>query len=370
MNYRLFLYALLSIMLVGCGEEQVVQQLGKYRCMKVDTTTALMSKDFAATIESEDEVYVYPLATGYVVQKFVEDGEYVKKGQIIMQLDARELKANVDAAASQVNTFQAELAKATLEVKKLKPLVDKGIISEYELESAITTERSYRERLDVAKSQLKTAEINYNYATIRAPQSGYISSIKQKVGELVMSGNVTPITKIAGTGTYRAYFTIPEDNLRVLAKTFETSDLRSLLEPMNKYLSFTLITADGDEFKNKGKLQLGSSIVESSTGTLRFRAVFHDEDNNLFSGSSGRVRVEYKEPEAILIPESASYEIQDKHMIYVLDDNNTVQTRSIEVERASGKQYIVYSGLEKGDVILLEGIGTLQSGTVIEPVFE
>jgi len=370
MNYKVLLYALLPVVLIGCGGKQTVQQLPKYKCMKIDTTTAQMSVDFAATIESTDEVYIYPLATGYVEKKLVEDGDYVKKDQILMMLDSRELKAEVDAAAAQVNTYEAELAKAILEVKKLTPLVEKGIISEYELETAKSTEKSYTERLEAAKSQLRSAEINYGYATIRAPQSGYISAIKQKIGELVMAGTSEPITKIAGTGAYRAYFTIPEDRLHSMAQMFDEYDVHDLLKPMNEHLTFKLIMANGTEFKNTGELQLGSSIVEASTGTLRFRAVFRDEQNNLFSGGSGRVRCEYEAKGAIVIPEAACYEIQDKHLVLVLGEGNKVETRSIEVEQAAGKQYFVTSGLQRGESILLEGIAVLQAGTVIEPVYE
>ena len=378
----LCLLALLVFALCSCGSTEAgkTSEVEKYKCMKADTSMARIVIDFASTIESVDVVDVYSMVTGYVTKKVAKDGQYVNKGDVILQLDTRELQASYDAAVSRIAAAKANLAAAKLEIIKLTPLVEKGIISELELKTAEAQYDSYNAELEASESSAQVSKVNLGYTTIKAPRSGFIGKINYHVGELVTAGGGIAITRLASAGKVEAKFTIPEKTILTMReyrlangkaeKTGKNFD-EDMLKYINDNFEIRLVLSNGKMFEKHGIVDTESNIVESGTGTIKHKAIFEDEDDMIFSGSSGRVRFIYSEHGVITVPKSACYELQDKMLLYVVNpDDNSVHACNVEVESAEDNMYVVYDGLKQGDIVLLEGLTHVQEGEKIEPIFE
>lgn len=252
---------------------------------------------------------------------------------------------------------------ALLEVKKLTPLVEKGIISEFELETKKGNLEAAEAALAQAEAAYEDARINLGYTSITAPTSGVLSRIEVRVGSLVGPSGNAPLTTISGDGDVYAYFSFDEKNLAPLRRARYNSGEHN---PAGKS-NIGLLLADGHEYSHKGKMESASGIIDRTTGSIQLKVVFPNPDNEILSGSSGVVRIPATYPGCITVPQNATYELQDKIMIFVVNQDNSVTRKIITVEGTSGKDYVVSSGLQRGDRIVIEGADKLKDGTVITP---
>ncbi len=353
-----------SLSFVSCkSKTEAVQAPPKYKTQVIDTTTAVVYSEYSAVLQSEAVVEIRPKVTGYLSKIAINEGQWVNKGALLFKIDDADFTQKVNSAKAGVQAAKANRDNALLEVKKLTPLVQKGIISPFELEARQGNLDAAEAALVQAEAALEDAKINLGYTSITAPTSGVLSRIEVRVGSLIGPSNTSPLTTISGDGDVYAYFSFDEKNLAPLRRARFNSGEHN---PTGKS-NIELILADGQQYGHKGKMESASGIIDRTTGSIQLKVVFPNPDNEILSGSSGVVKIPATYKGCITVPQSATYELQDKIMIYVVNSDNTVTRKIITIEGTSGKDYVVSSGLKPGDRIVIEGADKLKDGMSITP---
>ncbi|GGB84361.1 RND transporter [Flavobacterium suaedae] len=347
--------AMLALLLVSaCGkkEQQAPQAQGPmpFPVETVKRQDATIYQEYTANLEGQQNVEIRPKVTGFIEKIYVDEGQNVKKGQLLFRLETQTISQDAAAAKAAVNAAQVE-------VDRLKPLVERNIISNVQLETA-------KAKLAQAKASYSSIAANVGYGTIKSPVNGVVGSLPYREGSLVSTTSQQPLTTVSDSKIMRAYFTMNEKQLLDFTRNFEGQTLH---EKLKNTPEVTLLLVDGSEYEIKGKLTAVSGLVDPKTGTTEFRAEFPNPDGVLRSGSSGVVRLPIQKQEAILVPQNAVMDMQGKKLIYVVDKENKVATRVIETSNNTQKEYIVKSGLEPGEVIVTAGATKLKDGQQIAP---
>lgn len=347
--------SLIAILLIfsSCGkkeEQAAAQGPAPFAVQKIVTQDATVYQDFTANIEGQQNVEIRPKVNGFIQKIYVDEGQVVKKGQILFKLETQML--NQDASAS-----KAMVQAAQVEVNRLKPLVDRNIISSVQLETA-------KAKLAQAKSAYNSIAANIGYGTIYSPVNGVIGSLPFKEGSLVNPTSETPLTTVSDTKNVRAYFSMNEKQLLSFNKTFKGSTAAEKLKSTPKV---TLILVDNSEYDQKGDITTMNGLVNPSTGTTEFRADFKNPQGLLRSGSSGIIRLPILQKDVILVPQKAVFEVQGKQIVYAVGQGNKVKSRIIETNGTSELNYIVTNGLTTDDVIVVEGASKLKDDVEIIP---
>ena len=306
------------------------------------------------------------MVDGYLESIYVQEGATVRKGQLLFSIKNPLYDQGVITANAAIKIAIADVNTARMNVEKVRPLVEKDIVSRYELESANFSLQSKEAALAQAKATLANANTNLGYTTLRSPQNGIIGSIPYKIGALVSSTSASALTTLANTGNVFAYFSWNEKQLLSFMSSIPGSTIQ---EKLNHMPPVTLLLADGTEYQEKGKLETASGLISTQTGTASFKAIFPNPKGIIHSGASGVVRLNQTLDTALLVPQSASYEMQDKRFVYTLTADNRVMSRSIVSKPTNDGQFlIVTSGLKNGDKIVLNGTN-LKDSTFIIPKF-
>ena len=338
----------LSLGSCGGGKGQNEQKSpDKYKVETVSRADVTVFTLFPVQIQSENDIEIYPRATGYIRKIYVKEGDNVKKGSPILQIEDAEYLQTVNAT-------KATCDNARLEVVKLQPLVEKGIISPLQLQTA-------QSNAEAALAAYENAKINLGYTLITSPVSGVIGRISLREGSLLTAGIATPITTVASTGDVFAYFSFDE---KLLLQSADSS--RATLKQMvEKLPSVDLVLANGQIYAHKGRIELGSSLIDPTTGSLLMKGVFPNPEAVLHSGGTGTLRIPSVYNNAIVIPQRATYDIQDKKMTFTVDAENVVHATNIKVANNTSDSFIIESGLSEGDRIVLDGVGKIKDGDVI-----
>jgi len=351
--FKVIVIVINILLFAGCSWKKAPigpTSLPKFKVEAIRRADATIYTLFPVQIQSQNAIEIYPRATGYIRKIYVQEGDNVKKGSPILKID--------DADYLQtVNATKAAFDNAELEVRKLQPLVDKGIISPFQLQTAQSNVQS-------AQAAYENAKINLGYTLITSPVSGVIGRISLREGSLITGGISTLITTVASVDNVFAYFSFDEK----LLLQFADSAHRTLKEKITKLPPTELILANGQIYEHKGKIELGSSLVDPSTGSLQMKGVFPNPEALLRSGSTGAIRIPTLYKNTIIVPQKATFDIQDKKMIFTVDSTNTVHTTNIKVSNNTSDSFIIDSGLNVGDRIVLDGVGKIKDGDKIEPL--
>ena len=354
MKNRSFLGAIAALLIVSaCGKkEEQAPQMGPapFPVQTVVKQDAIVYEEYTANLEGQQNVEIRPKVNGFIQKIYVDEGQEVRKGQLLFKLETQTL--NQDAAAAKANVTAAQV-----EVDRLKPLVDRKIISNVQLETA-------KAKLAQAKAAYSSVAANVNYGTIVSPVDGVIGSLPYKEGALVSSTTEQPLTTVSDTRRVRAYFSMNEKQMLNFTRTFKGA---SLQDKLKNTPAVSLLLVDGSEYEEKGRLETVNGLVNPTTGTTQFRAEFPNPQSILRSGSSGVVRLPIENKSAILVPQNAVMDMQGKQMVYVVGKDNTVKSRILTITTTSGTDFIVAEGLEEGEVIVVEGASKLKDGMAILP---
>ena len=319
----------------------------KYKVEVISRTDVTVYTLFPVQIQSENEIEIYPRATGYIQKIYVKEGDNVKKESPILKInDADYLQT--------VNSTKAAYDNALLEITKLQPLVEKDIISPFQLQTA-------QSNAQAAQAAYENAKINLGYTLITSPVSGVVGRISLREGSLLTAGIATPITTVASEGNVFAYFAFDEK----LLLQFADSTRMSLKQKVAMLPPVELVLATGQIYEYRGKIELGSSLVDPTTGSLQMKGVFPNPDALLSSGSTGTIRIPNFYKDVIVAPQKATYDIQDKKMIFTVDTDNIVHATNIKVANNTSDSFIIDSGLNEGDRIVMDGVGKIKDGEKI-----
>ena len=367
-SLMMLLAVIITVMTTSCGPEQIkpVQQASKYNAVKLDTTSANTFIDFAAEIQGDVVVEIRPRVQGYVDRIAVEEGSKVKKGELLFKIDSRELQQSYNAASAYVDAVNAQVDNAKLEIQKLEPLVQKGIISDYELQNARSNFQAAKANLVSAVSQRNNAKINLSFASITSPVDGSIGRIVIREGTLVSPTSPDPLTTVSADKNMAAYFSFDEKYIMNMIDQYQSTE--SLKQIFDKIPHVNLILSNGKMYPLEGKLELASGLVDITTGSVQVKANFANENGVLRSGSSGVVRLNSPKSGIFLVPQKATYEMQDRKMVYMIDDSSKVVSKTITIEGETNEFYVVSEGLSIGDVVLVDGIDYVKDGDLVEPI--
>ena len=360
--------AILCFTSCGGNQQQQTQQAPapQIATMTVGYTTSDLENAYPVTIKGRTDIDIRPQVTGFITKVHVDEGQQVKKGQILFTLDQVQYQAAVDAAEAAIRVAESAVGTAKLTEANKRKLFDKNIISEYEWQMADNNLKSAQAQLASAQAQLTSARKNLAYTQVTSPSDGVIGAIPNREGSLASPSSAQPLTTVSDNSEVYAYFSLNEKDILDLTKDGSVS----LNSSVDKMPEVTLRPANGQTYPYKGKVATVSGVIGSSTGSASVRALFDNKNGMLRSGSTGQVLIPIHSDSALVIPQKATYELQDRRFVFVVTDSNTVKAVPITVFPVTdGKTFVVTSGIQPGDKIAIEGVGTkLKDGMTISPV--
>lgn len=363
---RLAVFMVAMAILSSCGGGQSGMKLGddEFTVVTVQSTASQQSTSYPATIKGIQDIEVRPQVSGFIVKLCVDEGATVRKGQALFQIDPTQYAASERQASAAVEMAKSNVNTLTLNEQQKKNLYDKKIISDFEYQSAADQLLSAKASLAQAQAQLTSARQNLGFCTVTSPSDGVVGTFPYRIGSLVSPSVAQPLTTVSEIGTMYVYFSMTEKQLLEMTKAGGT-----LKEQLEKMPAVELQLADGTTYNENGRIDAVSGVIEQSTGSVSMRAVFPNTNNILRSGGTGNVVFPYTMNDVIVIPQTATQEIQDKKFVYVVGEDNKVKHTEIVVSPLdNGKQYIVTSGLKPGDKIVIEGVQILKDGQQIKPI--
>ncbi|STO18481.1 Multidrug resistance protein MdtE precursor [Flavobacterium hibernum] len=326
-----------------------------------NTTT---DAEYPASIQGTVDVEIRPQVSGNLERVFVDEGAYVSKGQTLFKINERPFREQLNNALANLHAAEAALINAQLEVDKLTPLVQNKVVSDYQLKTAKASQKIAAANIEQAKAMVGSAKINLGYTTVTAPVSGYIGRLPKKQGSLVSATDVEPLTNLSDVHEVYAYFSLGETDFINFKAQYAGN---SLGDKLKKLPPVTLILADNNAYAQTGKIDMVDGQFDKTTGAITLRATFPNTGGTLRSGNTGKIRLGLQHDDAVLVPQSATVEMQDKVFVFTVNKENKVAKMPITVIGKSGTNYLIKDGVKSGDQIVLSGIDKLQEGQVIQP---
>ncbi len=353
----------------GCGPSQAGGGYGampppQLPVVAVTTSPVTTYKEFTASLEGQVNVDVRPQVAGYLEKIFVDEGAYVTKGQLLFKINDHVYTQQLASAQSSLLAAQANMLKAQIEVDRLTPLVQNNVIADVQLKTAKSEFEAAKASAEQAKAIVANAQINVGYTSITAPANGYIGKIPYKAGSLVGSGEVLPLTVLSDVSQMYAYFAMSEPDYIAFKNQFEGNTIE---EKLRNTPPVELVLADNTVFGQKGKIGLVEGQFDKTTGAISFRATFSNPGGILRTGNTGKIRIPKLFSQALMVPQNATFEIQDKVFVFLLQDSNKVVSKPFTFLGKTANYYMVDKGLQAGDKIVYSGVGTLKDGMVIVP---
>mgnify|MGYP003574986430 CR=1 FL=1 len=349
----------------GAPGGAAANEVKDYPVITIAARSTILFTDYPATIQGQQNIEIRPKIDGYVERIYVDEGATVRKGQPLFQISAPQYEQEVRTAEANIKIAQADVNAAKMQVEKVRPLVEKNIISQYELQSAQYNLQSRQAALAQARARLANARTNLGYTRIVSPVNGVVGTIPHKIGSLVSSTTPEPLTTVSNIGNIYAYFSINEKQALEFSTTVKGNTVEQRLASIPPV---SLVLPNGSLFPHKGRIETASGLINTETGSISVRATFPNPGNIIRSGSSGVVRIPRHVDSAIIIPQKATYEIQGKRFVYVVESTGTVRSAEIKImESGNGQYFVVTEGLNPGESIVLEGVATLREGAAIKP---
>ena len=363
---KIALCMLSALLLTACGSKssQMPEANKDFAVITVQTTSADLQTSYPATIKGKQDIEIRPKVSGYLTKLLVDEGATVTKGQPLFLIDSETYQAAVKSAEAQVRVIKANIASQELTVQNKKSLFEQHIISDYDMQMAKNTLESLKAQLSQAEAQLMSARDNLRWCTVSSPTNGVVGSIPYRVGSLVSASNAQPLTTVSNIEEMYVYFSMTEKQLLTL-----TREQGGLHTAITKMPAVTLKLADGTDFGSTGTVSTVSGVIDQNTGAVQMRATFKNTGHVLRSGGTGSILIPTHADNAIIIPQKATFDIQNKHFVYVVGAGNKVQSREIEVlTQHDGQNYVVTSGLKVGERVVVDGVNQLKNEMVINPI--
>lgn len=363
---KIALWVLTAVMLTSCGSKsnKMGEASNDFAVETIQTTTADLKTSYPATIKGMQDIEIRPKVSGYLVKLLVDEGATVRKGQPLFLIDSEQYRATVKAAKAQIRVCRANIATQKLTVDNKRMLFKQNIISSYDLKMAENTLASYEAQLAAAEAQLQSAQDNLRWCTVTSPADGVVGSIPYRVGSLVSGQSAEALTTVSNISKMYVYFSMTEKQL--LALTREAGGVNAAIKKMP---AVSLVLSDGTTYSQSGTISTVSGVIDPSTGSVQMRATFDNAQHILRSGGTGSILIPTHASDAIMVPQSATFDVQDKKFVYVVNADKTVATREITVlPQNNGQTYVVASGLRAGERIVVNGVNQLKNGQKINPI--
>ena len=345
---------------VSCGQAPTAMGPAEYAVMTIATTDREIPINYSATIRGRQDIAIYPQVSGTIFELCVNEGQTVSKGQPLFIIDQVPYKAALQTAEANVAAAKAGVATAQLTYDSKKELYAKNVVSQYDLLTAENTLLTAKAQLAQAEAQRVNAANNLSYTVVKAPANGVVGTLPYRVGALVSASIPQPLTTVSDNSDVYVYFSMTENQLLNLTRQYG-----SIANTLKHMPDVRLVLNDGSVYDRTGRIESISGVIDTSTGSVQLRAVFPNADGLLHSGGAGSVIVPNIHKDCVVVPQVATFELQNKVYVYKVEDGKATSSM-IDVEKINnGREYIVKSGLTPGDVIVAEGVGLLREGTPI-----
>ncbi len=328
------------------------------------TGTDTTYQEYPASIEGAVNVEIRPQVSGALERVFVDEGALVNAGQPLFKINDQPYRAALNNADASLHAAQASMLNTQIEIDKLTPLVQNKVVSDYQLKTAKAAYQVAKSNMEQAKANVATARINLGYTTIKAPVRGYIGRLIKKQGSLVAPADAEALTLLSDVHNVHVYFSLSEKDFVGFKQQYAGETLNDKLKrlpPVN------LLLADNSQYSSSGKIDMIDGQFDKTTGAITVRASFPNTQGLLRSGNTGKIRLSLQHRDALIVPQSATLELQDKVFVFALADSNKVKKQPITIIGKSGTNYLVKDGIKAGDQIVLSGFDHLQDGQVIHP---
>ncbi|WP_183560536.1 efflux RND transporter periplasmic adaptor subunit [Mucilaginibacter sp. SP1R1] len=363
------IYGLLAqaIIFSGCSSGGPQTPPAAVPAVPVSTVSAhdeIVYTEYPAKIEGLTDVEIRTQVSGILEKIFINEGAYVEKGTQLFQIDTRPYREAYNDAEGDLLAAKANVASAKIEVEKLTPLVLNKVVSAYQLKTAQAVYDAAVAKETQAKARAGNAKITLSFATITAPVSGFIGRIAKKTGSLLSPTDAQPMTYLSDNREVHAYFSIGEADF-VTFKDGLTGT--SINEKLRNAPKVTMLLAGRNQYAPSGTLDMVDAAFDKNTGAITLRATFANKEGLLRSGNSGRIKLGLKQSGVIGIPQSATFEMQDKTFAFIVDQNSIVHQVALTITGSTEKDYYISGGLKSGDRLVLKGLESLKDGIVVKP---
>lgn len=360
----------LSSLIASCssgGQQQGLgQQAPQIAVQTLSLGSSVLDHAYPATIKGKTDIEIRPQISGFITKVHVDEGQRVSKGQTLFTIDQVQYQAAVDQAQAALAAAKTIVQTATLTAENKQRLFDKNIISEYENQLAKNDLATAKASMTQAQAALTNAQKNLSYTVVKAPSDGVVGTIPNREGSLASPSMVPALTTVSDNSEVYAYFSLTERDLLDMTD----NGAATLQERIAAMPDVQLRLSDGSIYPLSGKVATVSGVIDNSTGSASVRALFKNNNGMLRSGSTGQILLPVTQDSVIIIPQKATFELQDRRFVYTVTDSNTIVSRPILVDALSdGKTFVVKSGLNQGERIAVEGVGvSLRDGMTITPV--
>lgn len=364
MKSRIVLFAFCLTLLSSCGKKGF-DMGGAPECavQTLQPATVNLTSSYPATIKGKQDVEIRPQVSGFITKVCVDEGSMVRKGQVLFIIDPTQYEAAARSAKAAVATAEAAVSTQQITVDNKRALNKKNIISDYDLAMAENSLASAKAQLASAKAQLISAEQNLGFTNVKSPSDGIVNDIPYRLGSLVSPSIATPLTIVSDITEMYVYASLTEKELLELVRKDGSQSAA-----VETYPEVQLQLSDGSTYDQKGKIETISGVINANTGAVSIRATFPNSNHLLRSGGMGNLIIPYHMENALVVPQKATTEIQDKKFVFLQQPDNKVKMNEITILNIdNGQEYVVTSGLKQGDLIVIENVGTLKDGQTIKP---
>lgn len=357
---KILLVLLAGIFMTSCKKEASGKEDTGYKTLAVKQESRTLNSEYTARLAGQQEVEVRPQVSGLITRICIEEGEKIRKGQLLFIIDQVPYKAALAEAVANVKSAEAQLATARLNLESTRVLREKNVVQDYDLSTARNELAAAEAALAQAEAQEVNARNNLSYTEVKSPVDGVAGMIAYRVGALVNSSIQEPLVTVSDDSRMYAYFSLAEGQVSSLMEQYGSPDgfIRQMAE-------VGLRMAGGRMYAEKGRISAVSGVVTAGTGAVTLRADFPNPKGLLRSGGSATVIVPTTLTRAIVIPQGATYELQDRKFVYKVVDGKAVSVPVTLYRLNNGTEYVVEEGLQAGDVIIAEGAGLVKEGATV-----
>lgn len=348
-------------LLTACTQSAGTSQEGGYKTMTVKKENRLLTNSYSAVVKGRQSVEIRPQVSGTITDICVKEGAKVQKGQVLFVIDQVPYQAALQTAVANVKSAEAAVATARLTSDSKEELFKEKVVSDFDRQTARNSLLEAEASLAQAKAAETNARNDLSYTVVRSPVNGVAGMSSYRVGALVNSSITTPLLTVSDDEEIYVYFSLTENQILSLVRQY--GSVEKALADMPKV---SLLLSDGTTYAHEGTVDAISGTIETETGAISLRAVFPNPEGMLRNGSTATLVLPYSKNDVMVVPQEATFEIQDKVYVYKVNKEGKAESAQVTVfPLNNGQEYIVESGLQEGDVIVAEGAGLIQENTQI-----
>ena len=362
----LFFTAMLFLQSCKNSDKETAHQPEKTQAevLTLEPTEAIIDQSFPVSLQGKDNVQLRPQISGYIDKIYVDEGAFVKAGQPLFRINASVYREQKNTAMAALAMAKSQLASAQLELDKYKVLSEHKVVADFQYQKAKTNYENAKAVVKQQQTLVASADVNLGFAVVKASVSGYIGRIPNRLGALVGPDDSQPLTTLSQVNEIYAYFSLPENEI---LKINASRPGANLLEKLKSFKDITLLLTDGKPYNQPGKIDMMDGQFDPTTGSVMLRASFRNPEGLLRTGNTGRIVLKTTEQNVYKIPLLATYEVQDKLFVGLLDSKNKMERVALKDYVKSGDFYLAKSGFKPGDRIIANELAGIPENSVITP---